>query len=828
MKIWSRPKAQDFSQSVLVHSTPDEDMPLQERWIGFIDRIERRTIEGWCADRKNPDAGVAVEAVGSKGSHAVAIASLFRRDVMESGFGSGNHGFEIDVVDFEDDENVTIRFVENGREITQSPIALDPFSALLARSLPDAFVDAVQTLVRRIEVRHLRLERAEGDGSSRNTDPYDEHLLAPFDPVRDVDGLVTRFTAQEASRIVRDGFDLDRIGSFQDRLGVLFWYVDAYAAARPTSARVPLSVGQIAALNAPARFAGASDAVTVALFNFVLAHKPTHVELRDERLLREAVFWWCTQQTVLHRLDDRLVTKEQVMLLASVEQGTGSQFPCTTFMTLYAREHPEMAELDLGNPRDRLALLGYLVLASFVEPGLLRFLPSEALRKISRATGDGSLGSILGRLAATGDADRGAAGANILSKGEALLVAATGRPLGQRPPINPAALPLPSGRSPAAQSGVRVIGPLAKSSGLGRAMRLSLDVLASCEDEAPEALNFSMEDPASQLVGRRHRGVATRTPRDITLLHLNAEALPLALAYGPRHLLAGTYRIGFFFWELTEIPECHRLALDLVDEIWVASEFNREVYARATSKPVIRVGMAAPSLPAGAPAPRGDWGIEPDVFAFVAVFDSLSFIARKNPLGLIEAFARAFPIGDEPVALVLKTQNRAIVQDEWQVRNWRAVDRGIAADPRIILVDETLPFPDLLALMRACDAYVSLHRSEGWGFGIVEAMQIGLPVVCTGWSGNADFCTAETAFLVPHRLIPAGAGEYIYTPRGSLWADPSIDAAAAQMKIVADDRAAAASKAATARAFVEKELSIETIARRYADRLAIIRTRLKK
>ena len=173
----------------------------------------------------------------------------------------------------------------------------------------------------------------------------------------------------------------------------------------------------------------------------------------------------------------------------------------------------------------------------------------------------------------------------------------------------------------------------------------------------------------------------------------------------------------------------------------------------------------------------------------------------------------------------MKTQNRAIVTDPWQVHNWRAIDYAIAADPRILLIDETLPFSDLVALMRCCDAYVSLHRAEGWGFGLVEAMQLGLPVICTGYSGNADFCAPETAFLVDYDLIPVASDEYIYVPPGSVWADPLVDSAAAHMRDVVADPAGAAAKADTAKAFVRRELSLARVGRRYAERLAAIRGR---
>ena len=104
-------------------------------------------------------------------------------------------------------------------------------------------------------------------------------------------------------------------------------------------------------------------------------------------------------------------------------------------------------------------------------------------------------------------------------------------------------------------------------------------------------------------------------------------------------------------------------------------------------------------------------------------FDSFSFVQRKNPLGVLQAFMAAFA-ADTQVRLVIKTQNRARVHDPVQSRIWDAVDKAVAADARIVVIDETLPYADLLSLKAGSDCSLSLHKSEGWGFGMIEAWRL--------------------------------------------------------------------------------------------------------
>ena len=268
----------------------------------------------------------------------------------------------------------------------------------------------------------------------------------------------------------------------------------------------------------------------------------------------------------------------------------------------------------------------------------------------------------------------------------------------------------------------------------------------------------------------------------------------------------------------------------MLDEIWVSTEYGVQIYAPESRGPVSNVGMCFEDLPEISRADaRGfvqdRFGFDDGKFVFLVAFDSFSFVQRKNPVGTLQAFKAAFD-GVADVRLVIKTQNRRKVTDPVQEKIWREVDALIKGDARIVVLDETLSYDDLLKLKKGCDAYVSLHKSEGWGFGMIEAMNLGVPVICTGYSGNMDFCSDDTAWLVGYDEVELQPDDYIFVRKGQKWAEPDVADAAIQMHRVYSDPAARQAKAAAALANVRQNFSAQAIALRYEARLrAILKTR---
>jgi len=176
---------------------------------------------------------------------------------------------------------------------------------------------------------------------------------------------------------------------------------------------------------------------------------------------------------------------------------------------------------------------------------------------------------------------------------------------------------------------------------------------------------------------------------------------------------------------------------------------------------------------------RARFGLPDNRFLFVFSFDVLSSFPRKNPTACIASFKRAFPRGDEPVGLVVK-----VMRAPNDNPIWRAMLAEAARDKRIRVISETLSRGGVLDLYRACDCFVSLHRAEGFGRGIAEAMMLGKPVIVTGYSGSLDFATPATAALVDYRRTALAAGDYPFGA-GQNWAEPDVDHAAWWMRALA-------------------------------------------
>lgn len=293
------------------------------------------------------------------------------------------------------------------------------------------------------------------------------------------------------------------------------------------------------------------------------------------------------------------------------------------------------------------------------------------------------------------------------------------------------------------------------------------------------------------------------------------EIIRLGLEGGRRLLDAGPYNIGGWHWELPVWPDHLAGVIESVDEVWVYSEFVRQAFASRTDKPVRKMPLAV-ELPSAPGANRALFGLQPGRFQFLVMFDSASWLSRKNPLAAVRAFKKAF--GNDPNAgLVIK----AISLDR-SSGSWQAIADEIGGDGRVTVIDRTMDRVELVQLMSSCDAYVSLHRSEGFGRIIAEAMLLGIPTVTTAFSGNTDFCTPETSFLVNGPLVPLSPDDYIFH-QGQYWCDPDVDQAASQMRRLMDRRDETASMVRKAQDNIRNNYSSRAVADAYKQRLRELR-----
>jgi glycosyltransferase involved in cell wall biosynthesis len=243
-----------------------------------------------------------------------------------------------------------------------------------------------------------------------------------------------------------------------------------------------------------------------------------------------------------------------------------------------------------------------------------------------------------------------------------------------------------------------------------------------------------------------------------------------------RHLASapprGSYNIIFPAWELAKYPQAWIASLERFDEVWAQSRFTHEALASAVRRQVVHMSEAS-EVRLSSPVGRRQFGIPELAYAFLFFFDFSSYVDRKNPFGTIEAFARLRnerPSAD--LCLILKT-NTANAKPADRRRFEAAVG---SLSGHLHVIDETLTDNETKNLVHCCDCFVSLHRSEGFGHGLSEAMFLGKPVIATRYSGNLDFMNDENSFLVDCDLVPVGKDQYVFS-EGQVWAEPRIDQA---------------------------------------------------
>lgn len=359
--------------------------------------------------------------------------------------------------------------------------------------------------------------------------------------------------------------------------------------------------------------------------------------------------------------------------------------------------------------------------------------------------------------------------------------------------------------------GVNVVGYLEAELGVGEAARQLIGALES--QGVPVArIGRWLEDTRNDHPFA-HQPAPTQGPFGVNLLCENAAFTPEAVAELGRPFFEGRYTVGLWFWEVTSFPEEWDRSFGFVDEVWVASEHVASAIRSRSPVPVTRISLPVePETPE--PLGRAELGL-PSGFCFLLVFDYNSVLERKNPLGLVEAFERAFGSADG-VALVLKAINGD--------RHPEARDRvraAAAAHPCVHLVEDFLPARRKNALIASCDCYVSLHRSEGFGLTLAEAMYFERPVIATAYSGNLEFMTPENSYPVGCDLRRIGSGSEPYPAEGE-WADPDLSEAAALMRRVVEHRDEAAERGWRAGEDIRRTHSRQAAARAMRERLGAI------
>lgn len=286
------------------------------------------------------------------------------------------------------------------------------------------------------------------------------------------------------------------------------------------------------------------------------------------------------------------------------------------------------------------------------------------------------------------------------------------------------------------------------------------------------------------------------------------------------HIAALIYRFGVNFfdcknnifqlaWEFDERPTQLDTALKFADEIWGISSFTSKAFENNYGIPVETMHNAV-ELPALYDCTRDNFNLPVDLYLFCFSFDFNSWTTRKNPGAVIEAF-KLSGLNKKGAGLVIKVSNVNTFSEEWInfLHDIKYIDN-------IYVINKTMDKPDVISLFRCCDCYVSLHRSEGFGMGMAENMLLGKPVICTGFSGNMDFCNDDNAYIVDYSIVVSSESDYTFS-EGFKWADPDIKSSASKMINVFDNQSKAKEKGQKAMNYINKKFTPAALAPHFDD-----------
>ncbi len=356
------------------------------------------------------------------------------------------------------------------------------------------------------------------------------------------------------------------------------------------------------------------------------------------------------------------------------------------------------------------------------------------------------------------------------------------------------------GNRPKQPSGVNLIASITGDSGLGQSSRLIANVLEY--SAIPHVIynyvySYSLKMEDTTYATR----ISESLPYDINIVHINPRELGPALFRLPKEIWSNQYNIAFWLWELEDFPKEWEIYTDLFDEIWTPAEFVSNAVRTAARCPVY-------TLPYHVTAPTEErydrrwFGLPEDKFLFAFMYDANSVADRKNPMAVVKAFMKAFSPEETGVGLVIKANNG-------RPEDMEKLRRQMDGYRNLYFVTDNLKKTAVNSLLKCVDVFVSLHRAEGFGLGMAEAMMVGTPSIATNWSANTEFMNPEVGCMVDYRLITLDRDIEPYH-KGSRWADADVDQAAGYMRRLYAEPEYYRQLSEKGHAYIQEKLGLET------------------
>ncbi len=330
-------------------------------------------------------------------------------------------------------------------------------------------------------------------------------------------------------------------------------------------------------------------------------------------------------------------------------------------------------------------------------------------------------------------------------------------------------------------------GPLLLSGFFGEVLGVGAAARLTAEGLRRAGLHPDLDDlaPQLELPLYAHRDFPVRDPGGVWISHCNAPELKRMVYMYPNAALSRRYRIGYWAYELESLPQDWRPTAGALHEIWTPSQFVADAVKRSIDDDIPITVMPHPTADmTHIRADRVRFGLKPDAFVVLILFDLRSTRARKNPDAAVDAYLQAFPEPDGRAMLVCKVTASDKAPAEFAKLKSRIGDRQ-----DIRLLTERLDDEEVWRLIASADVLLSLHRSEGYGLVLAEAMKLRRCVVATGWSGNMDFMNDGNSVPIPFRRMPVKDPQKQYIAPDQSWADADVSAAADALRRLEADPA---------------------------------------
>lgn len=362
------------------------------------------------------------------------------------------------------------------------------------------------------------------------------------------------------------------------------------------------------------------------------------------------------------------------------------------------------------------------------------------------------------------------------------------------------------------RQGVNVIGFFKGALGLGESARM---VIKALEAQGIPVVAVSADSfLPDNLIQGYHSSLSEKLLYPINLFCIDIRYIPDYISKVGWQHFEYRYNIASWFWESNLIPDQFRAPWPYIDEFWVSTRYIQEHLAAATSIPVTHISQPLTISYIPSTNSKSRFNLD-NKFTYLFCFHFYSMMERKNPLAIVEAFQKAFPENND-VQLVIKSHGGS----EYQHQLDKCL-KAIKGDSRIRWIDKGMDYLERFDLMNACDCYVSLHRTEGFGLTLAETMLLEKPVIATSYSGNLDFTKDDNSYLCSYKFVKVGPGVPPY-PKEGIWADVDIDQAASLMRQVLENPKEAQERAQKGKKFILANHSLEAIGKQMSKRLSEI------